>query len=197
VAKSEAFQDKLRQIGALVSELDAAQNDQSSAAARELVHLLMDVHGTALQRLMEIVFDSGTVGEAIILQASEDPIVRQLMLLYSLHPDGLETRVLRALESARPRLRKHNSEAKLIGISEGVIQIKVHTTGHACGSTGKTVQSLIEECVYDQAPDLVSLEIIGHEDQASSGFVSIESLLKPAMLPHAINVRSAETVGAD
>ena len=38
----------------------------SNAAARELVQLLLEVHGVALQRLLEIVFESGPQGGAII-----------------------------------------------------------------------------------------------------------------------------------
>jgi hypothetical protein len=69
VTKREAFQEKIRQLGSLVGELDAMQGDRSSAAARELVKLLMEVHGTALERMLEIVFESGALGEAIIQQS--------------------------------------------------------------------------------------------------------------------------------
>jgi Fe-S cluster biogenesis protein NfuA len=120
-----------------------------------------------------------------------------LLLLYSLHPDGIETRVLKALEAVRPRLRKHNSEADLISIRDGTIQIKFRIAGHACGSTAKTVQSLIEECIYDQAPDLASLEILGPDDEVSTGFVSIENLLRNSLSAPVMTLQSAEVVGAD
>ena len=100
VAKSEAFQEKIRQLGALVGELDAEAGEQSRSSARELVQLLMEVHGTAIERLLEIVFESGPSGEAILLKAGDDSIVRPLLLLYSLHSEDLETRVLKALDRA-------------------------------------------------------------------------------------------------
>lgn len=197
MAKREAFQEKIRQLGSLVGELDAMQGDRSSIAARELVKLLMEVHGTALERMLEIVFESGAPGEAIIQRAGDDPFVRHLLLLYSLHPQDLETRVLKALDEAASKLRKQNSEAELVSIHEGAIQVRIRTSGHACGSTAKTVKGLVEEAIYDLAPDLVSLEILTPEDEVSSGFVSLESLFKHQLSTQATSVRAVEVVGAD
>jgi Fe-S cluster biogenesis protein NfuA len=197
VENNESFQEKIRRLGVLVGELDTIPGGGSTVAARELVQLLMEVHGAGLERIMEIIDESGAQGEAIILKAGKDPIVRHLLLLYSLHPEDIETRVLRALETAGPRLRKHNSSVELLEIREGAVQVRVITSGHACGSTGKTVQSIVEECIYDQAPDLVSLEILGQEDATSSGFVSLDSLMKNPLPAHAVAMRGAEMCGAD
>jgi len=59
------------------------------------------------------------------------------------------------------------------------------------------VKALLEECVYDVAPDLVSLQILGPDDQPSSGFVSLDSLLKHPLPAHAVVEQSVEVVGAD
>lgn len=197
VAKSEAFQEKIRQLGALVGELDAEAGEQSRSSARELVQLLMEVHGTAIERLLEIVFESGPSGEAILLKAGDDSIVRPLLLLYSLHSEDLETRVLKALDRAAARLRKHNSEVEIISIREGAIQLKINISGHACGSTAKTVKALVEECVYDVAPDLVSLQILGPDEETSSGFVSLDSLLNHPLPAPATVLHDVEVVAAD
>jgi hypothetical protein len=53
--------------------------------------------------------------------------VRHLLLLYSLHPEDLETRVLKALDGAAPKLRKQNSEAELVSIREGAVQVRIRT----------------------------------------------------------------------
>ena len=193
VDNNESFQDKIRLLGTLVGELEATPATGSGARARELVQLLMEVHGAGLERIMEIVDESGTPGEAIIARAGRDPMVRPLLLLYSLHPDDLETRILKALDDAAPRLRKLHSEVELLGTGDGAVRVRVSTSGHACGSTGKTVQSIVEECIYDQAPDLASLEVLGLEGEPRSGFVSIESLMKD--LPSAR--AGAEMCGAD
>ncbi len=105
------FQEKMRRLGALVGELDQMPGGGSKVAARELVQLLMEVHRSGLERIMELVSESeaGAPGAVIIDRLGQDPIVRNLLLLYSLHPDDLETRVVRALDAARARLRKFDS----------------------------------------------------------------------------------------
>jgi hypothetical protein len=196
VAGEKEFQEKIRQLGMLVGELDQMPGGGSKTAARELVQLLMEVHGTGLERMMEIVFESGAAGEALIDKLGRDPIVRNLLLLYSLHPDNLETRVLKALEVAGPRLRKYDAEVELISIRDGAIQLRLHTSGHACGSTTKNLKLIVEESIYDQAPDLSSLSILASDDEGASGFVPVGNLLHSPATAHAVNGR-AETGGTD
>ena len=179
--REKEFQEKMRQLGTLVGELDQLPGGGSKIAARELVQLLMEVHRLGLERIMDVVFDSGgepgAVG-AMIHKLGQDPIVRNLLLLYSLHPDNLETRVLQALDALRGRLRKLDSRVELVHLQEGEVQLRVHTSGHARGSMVKDLRSIVEGGIYDFAPDVASLTILGLEEGASSGFVPLESLLK-------------------
>jgi hypothetical protein len=157
----------------------------------------MEVHGTALQRIMEIIDESGETGDAIIVRAGEDSLVRPLLLLYSLHPEDMETRVTKAIDAAGVRLRKFNSEVELLDISDGAVRVQIRTSGHACGSTGKSVQSIVEECIYDLAPDVMSLNVLGPDDEVKTGFVSLESLLKQQIPAHPFVTQRADAVSAD
>ena len=58
------------------------------------------------------------------------------------------------------------------------LQLRLHTSGHACGSTTKNLKAIVEEAIYEMAPDLTSLAILEPEDEPSSGFVPLQSLLK-------------------
>ncbi len=171
------FQEKMHRLGTLVGELDQMPGGGSKVATRELVQLLMEVHRTGLERIMELVFDSGK--EQAINRLGQDPIVRNLLLLYSLHPDDLETRVLQALEAVKGRLRKVDREVKLVSIQDGSVQLQVHTSRRAHGSKTKAkasdLRSIVEGSVYDQAPDVTSLTILGLEEE-SSGFVPLDAL---------------------
>ena len=190
------FQEKMRRLGTLVGEIDQGPGGGSRVAARELVQLLMEVHRSGLERIMELVFqagsESGTSGGAIIDRLGQDPIVRNLLLLYSLHPDDLETRVLRAIDVARTRLRKFDSRVELVSLHEGAVQLRLQISGHARGSTIKDLRSIVEGAIYDLAPDLTSLTILAPEEESSSGFVPLQSLLK-----HSLAVHSAGVDGAD
>jgi len=196
VESEKEFQEKMRRLGTLVGEIDQGPGGGSRVAARELVQLLMEVHRSGLERIMELVFqagsESGTSGGAIIDRLGQDPIVRNLLLLYSLHPDDLETRVLRAIDVARTRLRKFDSRVELVSLHEGAVQLRLQISGHARGSTIKDLRSIVEGAIYDLAPDLTSLTILAPEEESSSGFVPLQSLLK-----HSLAVHSAGVDGAD
>ena len=180
MAGERDFQEKLRRLGTLVGELDQVPGGGSKVAARELVQLLMEVHGTGLERMLEIVFESEAGGEALIGKLGQDPIVRNLLLLYALHPEELETRILRAVEIAGARLRKFDAQLEVVSLHDGAIRLRLHASGHACGSTMNNLKAMVEECLYDQAPDLASLSIAAPQDDAEPGFVPIESLIKQA-----------------
>ncbi len=195
------FQEKMRQLGTLVGELDQLPGAGSKVAARELVQLLMEVHRTGLERIMELVSElggeTGTTGAAIIDRFGHDPIVRNLLLLYSLHPDDLETRVVRALDTVRARLRKFDSRLELVSLHEGAAQLRLHTSGHTRGTTVKDLRAIVEGGIYDLAPDLISLTILAPEEESSSGFVPLQNLLKHSGAAHTPAVRGAGMDGAD
>jgi len=196
VASEKEFQQKVRQFGALVSELERANRAGSDLTARELVKLLMEVHGAGLERIMELIFESGREGEAMIARLGRDPIARSLLLLYSLHPDDLETRVLKALDTVGPKLRKLDYKVELVSVDDGAIQLKVRATGRPHSSAAKNVRAAIEEAIYDQAPDLSALTILGLEDENASGFVSLESLLSHPAAVHELAVAGVQAEAA-
>jgi hypothetical protein len=185
VDTEKEFQEKMRRLGALVGEIDQVPGAASKVAARELVQLLMEVHRSGLERIMELVFQAGSESSgAMIDRLGQDPIVRNLLLLYSLHPDDLETRVSRALDVAKARLRKFDSRVELVSLHEGAAQLRLHISGHTRGSTIKDLRAILEGAIYDLAPDLVSLTILAPEEESSSGFVPLQSLLKHSMAIH-------------
>jgi Fe-S cluster biogenesis protein NfuA len=177
VANDEEFQEQIRQLGKLVAQFDELPDSAAKSASRELVQLLMDVHGTGLERAMEIVYDAGNIAPGIIDKLGQDPIVGNLLLLYSLHPDELETRVQRAVERMRPRLRKLSCTVELEHVHESSVRVRLTTSGHSCGSSAGDIRSIVEDGMYEFAPDVTSLEIAGLEETAPAGFVALESLL--------------------
>ncbi len=177
------FQQRVQKIGALVHDLETIADPASRDAAKELVQLLMDLHGTGLERILEIVFQSGESGARIIDDLGQDQLVSSLLVLYGLHPDDLQTRVERKLQQIASKLHKMGAEAKLVSVNGGDVRVRIRVESHSCGSTGRTVQATVEEAIYEAAPDLTSLVVEGVEEQAESGFISVEKLLGSA--PHA------------
>jgi Fe-S cluster biogenesis protein NfuA len=176
------FQERVHKIGGLVQQLEDIADPVVRSRVKELVQLLMDMHCTGLERMLEIIFQAGDHGARIIDELGRDSLVSSLLVLYGLHPEDLQTRVERKLDEIRPKLRKVGAEVHLITAADGVIHLQVTLQGHVCGSTTKTLQAAIEEAIYEAAPDLKSLTIEGLESSAASGFIAMESLL--STVPH-------------
>jgi len=197
VANDGEFQEQVRQLGKLVAQFDQLPDSDAKAAGKELLQLLMDVHGRGLERAMEIVFDSGNYAPGIIDKLGQDPIVGNLLLLYSLHPDELETRVQKAVERMRPRLRKLSCTVELERVHESSVRVQLTTSGHSCGSSAGDIRSIVEDGIYEFAPDVTTLEIAGLEEPTPVGFVTLESLLGQRFAGVASAGHSLEREGVD
>lgn len=177
------FQARVQKIGGLVQELETVTDPAVRSAVKELVQLLMDLHGTGLERILEIVFESRDSGPHVIDKLSQDPLVSSLLILYGLHPEDLQSRVERKLKQIDSKLHKMGAEANLVSVSDGEVRLRVTLDGRTCGSTSKTVQTTVEEAIYEAAPDLTSLVVEGLEEPSASGFVALETLLGRSPLP--------------
>lgn len=186
MADGKDFRGDIQRIGGLVQELESIADPAVRSATKEFVQLLMDLHGAALEKALEIVAEGGEPGMNIIDRLGRDSLVSSVLILYGLHPEDLETRVVKAVDRVRPQLRKQGCEIELLGVNDGAIRLHVETGSHTCGSTAKTVQTTLEGAMYDAAPDLVSLVIEGLEEKPASGFVALGMLMasptaKPAV----------------
>jgi len=177
VADSGSFQEQVRRLSELLTQFEQLPAGPQRDAGRELIQLLMEVHGHGLERIAEIIFESSESGSALIDRLAKDEAAGGLLLLYSLHPDAIETRVHDALERLRPRVRKMSCTIDLLSINQGVVRLAISRNGHGCGSSSNELRSMVENGIYEFAPDITALEISGLEEPSSSGFVAIESLL--------------------
>jgi Fe-S cluster biogenesis protein NfuA len=171
------FQIKVQRIGELVRDLENIADPESRASAKTLVQLLLDLHSVGLERVMEIVASSGDSGQRTIDDLGRDPLVRSILILYGLHPLDIESRVIQAVEKIQPRVRKGGGELELVSFESNVVRLHLQVIGHACGSTAKTLKSMVEEALYEAAPDMNALSIEGLEEEAgSAGFVPLGKL---------------------
>jgi|SRR5580700_884128 len=172
--KSDAFARRLESIAELVQKIEAAADPSLRATARELVQLLMELHGAGLERTLEIICSAGEPGTKIIDSLGRDKSVASLLVLYGLHPVDLETRVTQAVEKARSDLRSRSGELDFVSFSDGVVRLRLHANGHGCGSTAESLKVIVEQAVYAGAPDVALLVIEGAEEKHS--FVPLSAL---------------------
>jgi Fe-S cluster biogenesis protein NfuA len=167
---------RMQRLSGLVGELETIADPKSRAAAREVVQLVMDLHGQAFERILEVVFASGESGQRVIDQLGADPLVSSLLVLYGLHPEELDGRVSGALKKVATELRSHKVSAELISVEDGAVRVRAAVAANTCGSTAGTARTMIENAIYEVAPDVTSLVIEGLDGKPASGFVSLETL---------------------
>lgn len=136
---------RLERIDPLVEQLEAAADPASKAAAKELVQILMDLHRSGLERIIELMQQSGQAGEALLARLGRDTVTRSVLLLHGLHPVDVETRVREALQS-------HGDSVELLSI-DGERSIHVRVVGPA------TLARTVEQAIRDAAPDLPSVVV--------------------------------------
>lgn len=187
MAEGKDFREDIQRIGGLVQEIESIADPAVRAATKNLVQSLMDLHGAAIEKALDIVAEAGEPGMGIIDRLGRDSLVSSVLILYGLHPEDLETRVMKGVDKVRPQLRKQGCEVELLSVSDGAIRLRVETGSHTCGSTAKTVQATLEGAMYDAAPDMSSLVVEGFEEKPSSGFVGLDKLMgcsTMALEPH-------------
>jgi len=190
VTDQGGFQEQIKHLSESVAKFEQLPDSPGKTAGKELLQLLMEVHAQGLERIMEVVFESREAGNSLIDRLGKDQLVGALLLLYSLHPDALETRVHTAVDRLRPRLRKHSCAIDLIGVDDADVRVRITKSGHSCGSSTGEIRAMVESGLYEFAPDINSLEILGLEEQPSSGFVALESLLAPALVANSSDTRN-------
>ena len=176
------FQRRMQSIEGLLGRIESEADPSLRATVQELVQLVMDLHGAGIERILELVRANGDEGDGVVQKLGRDDLVASLLVLYGLHPVNLEERVTQAVEKARSRVRSHEGEVELLSVDDGAVRVRVKASGHGCGSTSQALKEIVENAIYQSAPDIASLVIEGAEEK--QGFVSLEMLQGAAHAPH-------------
>jgi len=155
-------QQALHRLQELIRVLDAHPDPAAKETARELLALVLDLHGIGLAKLMGIV-TAAEDGTSILARLIEDKQVGAMLLLHGLHPDDLETRVRRAVDRLRPHLGVHGLRLDVVEIASGTVRLRVHGRGAATVKAPLlwTLPGEIEDAVVEAAPDVENVLIDG------------------------------------
>ncbi len=154
------LREALDRIDALVSALDRVADAGARDAARELLELVLDLHGLALARAMAIV-TSAEGGKELAGRLAQEEQVRAVLLLHGLHPEPFEERVRKAVERLRPELENLGYRMRLVEVRAATAQLRVE--GALCLEAPRALQlrRQIEAVLIDEAPDLDDIVIEG------------------------------------
>jgi hypothetical protein len=167
---------KLRHLEQLIAALDAHPDPAARNPARELVELVLDLHGVGLARLLTIIA-AAEVGPTILARIAEDDQVKSLLLLHGLHPDDLETRIRKAVDRLRPHLGVHGLRLEVVEITNGTARLCVHQTSNVA-VTAPLLWSLpgeIENAIIETAPDIENVVIEGLDVLGTLGMARVSA----------------------
>jgi hypothetical protein len=131
-----------------------------AALARVLVQLLLELDGQGLVLMLDIVAASG-YAPVLLEMLAIDPHVKGLLLLHVLHPEDLETRVHKVVERLRPHLAVTGVSVQAARIEDGAVRLELRCAGNGGLARAEALRREIEDAVFDAAPDIAGIEILG------------------------------------
>jgi Fe-S cluster biogenesis protein NfuA/nitrite reductase/ring-hydroxylating ferredoxin subunit len=176
--------------------LDASAGNGPVASARteELVRLVVDLYGAALERMLDALFDVGRLDQVALDALVADELVSSLLLVHGLHPLGVTERVERALESVRPYLASHGGDVELLEVTEdGSVRLRLLGSCDGCASSAATLTLAIEDAIHDAAPEVVAIEVDTRETRPERG----ERLNETLIPVDSLRVRRATSASGD
>ena len=151
----------MARIDELVEQLGGLPDAAARAVGEELVGAVLDLHGDALRRVLDMVADQPDGGAALFAELSADELVRSVLLVHDLHPVSLAERVEQALESVRPIMHGHKGDVELLGIDDDVVRLRLVGSCEGCPSSELTMKAAVEKALYVAAPELAGVEVEG------------------------------------
>lgn len=174
--------EQVARVEGLLGQLDALPDAVARDTATEAMQALLDLYGEGLGRIVDVLAtgDDGTLAQAL----ADDELVAHLLLLHGLHPVPVQERVRGALEGVLPYLQSHGGNVQLLGVEDGIVQLRLEGSCSGCPSSSMTLKLAIEDAIFKAAPDIEEVRAQGAVAPADppSGLLQLE-IVKPAAAP--------------
>lgn len=167
--------------------------DRARERAEELVRVVTDLYGAGLERLLDIVYDSGRLDEELLALLAADELVAGLLLVHGLHPYDIGTRVEQALAGVRPYLGSHGGDVELVEITDaGEVHLRLLGSCDGCPSSSVTLELAVQDAIEAAAPEVVAIEVDPPTGSGSSGpDAHVSALIPVESLRTRLDTRSA------
>ncbi|GAA1899404.1 hypothetical protein [Streptantibioticus ferralitis] len=144
-----------KRLEAVLDRLAQGGDPTVSAAAEELVRILMDFYGAGLARAVDLVAAAGQSGGPLAALLG-DELVASLLVLHDLHPEDTMTRIARAVNTVAGR------PFELAGLDKvsGVLRLRpAASSGCGCGNTAQAAKEQVEAALSCFAPEVTAVEV--------------------------------------
>jgi Fe-S cluster biogenesis protein NfuA/nitrite reductase/ring-hydroxylating ferredoxin subunit len=158
------FDKAVAELDALVETLEREGDER----ALLLLQLVDAIHRPALERI--------AAGDA------SDPIAQALLQMYDIAPLDDEVLVEEALDEVRPYIHSHGGEVEMLGVSDGVVELRMSGSCAGCAASAMTLKRGIEEALRNHYPGFKDVVAEESEKQAAPQLLQIENLRKPVFV---------------
>jgi Fe-S cluster biogenesis protein NfuA/nitrite reductase/ring-hydroxylating ferredoxin subunit len=158
------FDKAVAELDALVETLEREGDER----ALLLLQLVDAIHRPALDRI--------AAGD------TQNPIAQALLQMYDITPPDDEVLVEEALDEVRPYIHSHGGQVELLGVADGVVELRMSGSCAGCAASAMTLKRGIEEALRQHYPGFK--EVVAEEDegQAAPQLLQIENLRKPVFV---------------
>jgi len=172
--EDNAFQGSMQKIEELILTLERAADPALRRAAKDLVSALMEVHGGCLSRMLDVLMRTGEPGRQAINSFLNDPLIRNLLFLYELHPVALHVRVAQAIDKFQVSHAAAGVDVQLLTTDGGNIRVRCASQSKGCG-TG-ALKATIEAAILEAAPDANGIFVEDTSPASRQSFVPLSAL---------------------
>ncbi len=156
-----AEQELVGRVQELTARLEALADPEARELGDDLAAAIVQMYGAGLERIFAGLAEGGEATAELRDRLARDGVVASLMLMHGLYPVPLEERVVAALDEVRPYLESHEGDVELLGVTDGVVRLRLLGSCDGCSASAATLELAIEEALQDHAPDLLGLEVEG------------------------------------
>jgi len=155
-------------IERLLEQIHSAASPLVTARVDELVHLIVDLYGAGLARIVSVVQSHDPGKNELRERFVKEPLIASLLVLHGLHPEDLRRRIERALDEVRPYLGSHAGDVEVLAVEGSVARLRLKGNCDGCPSSTTTIKLRIEEAIRKAAPEILTIEVEGHDATAEA-----------------------------
>ena len=141
-----------------LAELQARADPRVFEQAVELLQLVNELYGTGLAHVMALV---DRHAPELVGHITADELLASLLVANGLHPDDVNVRIARALESVRPFLAGHGGDVELLDVDErvGAVRLRLLGSCDGCPSSAITLRMTVERAILEAAPEIGIIDV--------------------------------------
>ncbi len=151
----------IERVQELTEHLDAVADPGVRAIAEELTTAVVQMYGSGIERMLELLGDAGPAGAEVLSRFGDDDLVSSLLLIHDLHPVTLDDRIAQALDRVRPYMESHGGNVELLGVEDGVARLRLHGSCKSCRASSATLELAVQQALEELCPDLEGMDVEG------------------------------------